>query len=69
VLVPPEDPAALAAALAPLLVSRSARLALGEAGRRRVEEEFDVEAIAERLARGFAGEPMADLVGATCPGS
>ena len=68
-LVPPEDPAALAEALELLLVSPSARVAVGEAGRRRVEEEFDVEAIADCLARGFAGEPVEDLVGAPCPGS
>ena len=65
-LVPPEDPTALADALERLLVSPSARQALGEAGRRRVEEAFDVEVIADRLARGFAGEAMADLVGASC---
>jgi glycosyltransferase involved in cell wall biosynthesis len=68
-LVPPEDPTALADALEQLVVSRPARLALGEAGRGRVEEEFDVAAIADRLARGFAGASMEDPVGASCRGS
>lgn len=39
ILVPPEDPAALAAAIDRLLADRSRARALGEAGRRRLEDE------------------------------
>lgn len=55
VLVPPREPAALAHALGRVLGSAELRAALARAGRRRVAEEFEVTAIAERLAEGFAG--------------
>jgi glycosyltransferase involved in cell wall biosynthesis len=47
-LVPPEDPAALAAALGRLIRDRGARQRMGEAGRTRALAEFTVEQMAER---------------------
>jgi len=47
-LVPPRDPEALAEALARLLTDEPLRAALGDAGRRRVEE-FDLEPVARRF--------------------
>lgn len=41
-LVPPADPAALAGAILQLLADRPLRARMGEAGRRRVAERFDV---------------------------
>lgn len=49
-LVPPEDPGALAAALAALVAEPAARRRLGAAGIRRVAEGWDLEASADRLA-------------------
>ena len=60
VLVPPADPGALADALERVLGSATLRTELSRAGRQRIEEEFDVVAIAGELARGFAGEPARD---------
>ena len=60
VLVPPGDPGALADALELVLGSATLRGELARAGRRRIEEEFDVMAIARELARHFAGEPADD---------
>lgn len=57
VLVPPADPGALADALERVLGSTALRTELARSGRRRIEEEFDVAAIAGELARRFAGEP------------
>ena len=56
-LVPPADAGALADALERMLDSASLRAELARAGRRRIEEEFDVAAIARELTRRFAGEP------------
>ena len=47
-LVPPEDPAALAAALKSLLSAPERARKMGEAGRARVETEFDVEVMREK---------------------
>jgi glycogen(starch) synthase len=47
-LVPPGDPAELAAAIVSLLNDREARRRLGESGRRRVEEEFSARTMAMR---------------------
>jgi glycosyltransferase involved in cell wall biosynthesis len=64
--IPQRDPAALADALAGLLTSADARRRLGAAGRRRIEDEFDVESIAAELVRRFAGtEPLGTRVPAT----
>ena len=54
-LVPPDDPAALAAALAALIRDPAARLRLGRAGRRRVLEQFAAEPGIDRLAARLAG--------------
>jgi glycosyltransferase involved in cell wall biosynthesis len=54
-LVPPDDPAALAAALAALIRDPAARLRLGRAGRRRVLEQFALEPGVDRLATRLAG--------------
>jgi glycosyltransferase involved in cell wall biosynthesis len=43
-LVPPRDPGALAAALGTLAADPELRRRLGEAGRRRVETEFSLDA-------------------------
>jgi colanic acid/amylovoran biosynthesis glycosyltransferase len=59
-LVPPADAGALADALEHMLSSRTLRAELARIGRRRVEEEFDVVAIAGELARRFAGDPSPD---------
>ncbi len=53
-LVPGADPAALAAALDRLLGSAALRQELGQAGRRRIAEQFNVATIARDLARMFA---------------
>jgi len=47
-LVPPGEPAALAAAVGDLLADRARAGRLGQAGRRRVEAEFSWERVAER---------------------
>ena len=52
-LVAPDDPAALAAALARLLSDARLRLRLGEAGRRLVVERFDLETNTRQLAELF----------------
>jgi colanic acid/amylovoran biosynthesis glycosyltransferase len=56
VLIPPADPPALADALGRVLCSSAFRADLARAGRHRVEEEFDVVAIARELAGRFAGQ-------------
>jgi glycosyltransferase involved in cell wall biosynthesis len=53
VLVNPEDPEALASALAALIADPDRRRALGEAGRRRVDANFRLEPNIARLARRF----------------
>lgn len=55
-LVPPDEPRALAEALAELIRSPAARRALGREGRRRVLETFSFEAGIDRLARRFGLE-------------
>lgn len=60
VLVPPEDPPALAAALADLAGDPARRAALGAAGRERVTTAFRHDAGLDRLAARF-GLPTADL--------
>jgi phosphatidylinositol alpha-1,6-mannosyltransferase len=50
----PDDPAAVAAALAPLLDDAGLRRRQGRAARRRVETEFDWDALATRLDQALA---------------
>jgi len=50
-LVPPADPASLAAAIGCLLDSPPLAAALGEAGRRRVEERFGLDRMVEETTR------------------
>jgi glycosyltransferase involved in cell wall biosynthesis len=55
-LVPPRDPAALAAALASLAVlSEADRLGTGVLGRQRIEAQFSVERMAERFVEAWRG--------------
>jgi glycosyltransferase involved in cell wall biosynthesis len=49
--VPPEDPAALAAALSSLLRDPERARRLGEAGLRRARSEFSVARMADRTAQ------------------
>lgn len=56
-LVPPGDPAALAAGMERLLRSPALRRRLGAAGERRVREEFSSGIGADRLAAKFRGTP------------
>ena len=59
VLVEPESPEALARALAALIADPAQRRRLGEAGRRRVQERFELDKNIARLARRFGLEPAA----------
>ena len=47
-VVPPNDPAALAAAARRLLADQPLRLRMGEAGRRRAQSEFSIDAMLDR---------------------
>ena len=58
VLVPPEDPAALAAALAHLIRDPAARRRLGAASEARVRREFDMHAGIDLLAERFGLTPL-----------
>jgi glycosyltransferase involved in cell wall biosynthesis len=57
-LVPPQDPQALAQALESMIRNPQRRQALGQAGRLRVSAEFGLSSNIERLARKF-GLPAA----------
>ena len=54
-LVPPDDPRALAHALAAAIRDPAARLRLGRAGRRRVLDRFAMEPGIDRLALRLSG--------------
>lgn len=56
-LVPPADPAALAAALRRLLLDPPLRQRLGRAGRARAEARFTVQAMTDRYERLYRGSP------------
>jgi glycosyltransferase involved in cell wall biosynthesis len=56
-LVPPEDPEALARALASLARDPTSRAAMGRAGRRRIAEHFGAERGIARLAARFGLRP------------
>jgi glycosyltransferase involved in cell wall biosynthesis len=53
-LVAPRDPAALAAAIDELLADPDRARAMGEAGRRRVREQFSADAAAQRVLELYA---------------
>jgi glycosyltransferase involved in cell wall biosynthesis len=53
VLIPPEDPAALAKAMVQVLGDPETARRLGEAGRRLVEQEYSVEKMAEKVYRVY----------------
>ena len=53
-LVPPADPGALADALEQLAGDPDLRTRLGTAGRLRIEEQYDVDRVAEQLGARFA---------------
>jgi glycosyltransferase involved in cell wall biosynthesis len=55
-LVPPDDPAALASAIAALIADPAARLRLGQAARARVLEQFAMTAGVDRLAARLGAE-------------
>jgi glycosyltransferase involved in cell wall biosynthesis len=63
VLVPPSDADALTEALARVLGSSTLRAELARAGRRRVEAEFEVGAIARELVRRFDGAASGERAG------
>ena len=63
VLVPPSDAGALTEALARVLGSSTLRAELAHAGRRRVEAEFEVGAIARELVRRFDGAAGVERAG------
>jgi glycosyltransferase involved in cell wall biosynthesis len=52
-LVPPEDPSALATALAMLLQAPARRAAMGAAARRRAETEFSMERMVSDYALAY----------------
>ncbi|MGH9181606.1 MAG: glycosyltransferase, partial [Acidimicrobiales bacterium] len=51
----PEDPAAVAAALAPLLDDQDLRRRMGAAARRRAERDFSYDELAARLGDALSG--------------
>jgi glycosyltransferase involved in cell wall biosynthesis len=57
-LVPPEDPDSLAAAIVELLANRELRYRLGEVGVRRVGQEHDWDAIARQTQNVYATLPQ-----------
>ena len=54
VLVPPEDPAALAEAVAALLMDPVRRKNLGQAGRERVRQDFSIGAMVDATAATYS---------------
>ena len=68
-LVPPENPVALADAVQPLLENVGLAEQLGHAGRRRVIEAHDADRISEALAGAFMNAPAPLLGAAAAHGS
>ncbi len=60
VLVPPDDPAALATALAGLIGDPARRARLGTAGAARVRDDFALETAIDGLAGRFGLKPVAE---------
>jgi glycosyltransferase involved in cell wall biosynthesis len=58
VLVPTEDPAALAGALERLVASQQERDALGRAARLRVQTHYDEEIVTDRYLALYRGMPL-----------
>jgi glycosyltransferase involved in cell wall biosynthesis len=52
-MVPPQDPVALAQALESLMKNAALRVRLAEAGRKRVEQEFAIDRVVAKLAKLF----------------
>jgi glycosyltransferase involved in cell wall biosynthesis len=65
-LVPPNDPAALADAIDKLLASQEMRESLARAARTKIESSFSLDASAERLLTVF-GEPGHPILGLNAP--
>ncbi|HYX69845.1 MAG TPA: glycosyltransferase, partial [Terriglobales bacterium] len=61
-LVPPNDPPALAAALLQVLEDDGLRQRVARAGRERVRAKFDFERVAEALTRLYQGPEAADVL-------
>jgi glycosyltransferase involved in cell wall biosynthesis len=57
-LIVPAEPQAIADALSGLLDARTARLTMGEEGRRRIRERFGWEAMLDAWERVLAGDPL-----------
>jgi len=55
ILVPPEDPRALAEGIIALLRDRDTARRMGQAGRKRVEEKFSVEEMVKRTQEVYEG--------------
>lgn len=74
-VVPPRDPQAMMAAVLDLARDPARRHRMGEAGRRRVEELFSLDACVDRYARlyrtlsGGTGQPVSEVLAAksSCP--
>jgi glycosyltransferase involved in cell wall biosynthesis len=57
-LVDPESPQAVAAAIEALAIAPARRLAMGRSGRERVERSFVLDDMIERYARAYSGEEV-----------
>lgn len=66
-VVPPRNPAALAAAIAELLGDAELRRRLGAAGRQRVVAEFSIERVADRYVALYEAVARRPLAGDTFP--